>query len=262
MGVTDQLLKLYRIDQQIDGLKTRLRGAQAYLSAQEGKLGSLDEKLEDLRGQIRQLEATVHNNDTEIKGFDERIEKLRERMNNAATSKEHSAMLVEINTVKADRAALEEAGLGTLTTLEEMRGQLETLDAERDELSKVRSHAEGDRDARNDEIKDKLTELEGKREEAVKDIPASAVEAYEDRMVFGIDNVMSPVIEQSRRNHEYTSDTANTLLPIELVNKLIVTDELVFCPGSDAILYLPDDLRESLEKAADKKRKARESVNA
>lgn len=261
MGVTDRLLKLYRIDQQIDGLQSRLRGAQAYLTAQESKLATTDAKLEDLKGQIRQLEATAHNNDSEITGFDERIEKLRERMNNAATSKEHSAMLVEISTVKADRAQLEESGLGTLQTLEEMRAQLEMLSSERDDLSKVRTHAETDRDARNNEIKDKLNELKAKRDEALQDIPQSALEAYEDRKVFGIDNVMSPVVEQSRRNHEYTSDTANTLLPIELVNKLIVSDELVFCPGSDAILYLPDELRESLEKAADKKRKARESVN-
>ena len=128
--------------------------------------------------------------------------------------------------------------------------------------ARIRPYAEGDRDARDAEIRDRLNELESEREGAVKDVPQSAIDAYEERMIFGIDNVMSPVIEQSRRNMEYTSDTANTVLPIELVNKLIVSDELVFCPGSDAILYLPDELKESLQKAADKKRKQRESVNA
>jgi predicted nucleic acid-binding Zn-ribbon protein len=262
MGVTESLLKLYRIDQQIDGLKSRLRGAEAYLKQQDAKLTNIATKVEDLKSQIRQLEATVHNNETELNGFEERIEKLRDRMNNASTSKEHSAMLVEINTVKADRAQLEEAGLHTLQSLDEMKAQLESLTGEHDEVGRVRTHAEGDRDARDAEIRDRLNELESEREGAVKDVPQSAIDAYEERMIFGIDNVMSPVIEQSRRNMEYTSDTANTVLPIELVNKLIVSDELVFCPGSDAILYLPDELKESLQKAADKKRKQRESVNA
>jgi len=98
MGVTESLLKLYRIDQQIDGLKSRLRGAEAYLKQQDAKLTNIAAKVEDLKSQIRQLEATAHNNETELNGFEERIEKLRDRMNNASTSKEHSAMLVEINT--------------------------------------------------------------------------------------------------------------------------------------------------------------------
>ena len=69
---------------------------------------------------------------------------------------------------------------------------------------------------------------------------------------------MSAVVEIDRRNMEYTCEVSNTMLPIELVNRLLSRAELVQCPTSGAILYMPDDLRDSMQAAADKKRKKRE----
>ena len=259
MGVTTLLLKLYRVDQRLDGLKSRLRSAENYLRGQDRKLADIGDKLTSLQAQIRQLEATAHNDENETKGIDERVAMLRERMNNAQTSKEHSALLVEINTLKADKSLIEDRAIGTLGTLDTLREQLKELEEEKTAVEKVRTVAQTDRDAREAEIKDQLDALESERKEVVVDVPASALSIYNDRMERNdIDDVMSAVVEVDRRNMEYTCEVSNTMLPIELVNRLLSRSELVQCPTSGAILYMPDDLRESMEAAAEKRRKKRE----
>lgn len=258
MGDTAKLLRLYRIDQQLDGLKSRLTSAERYLAGQKSKLKTAQETLEALRSQGRQLEATAHNDETEIEGLDERINTLRDRMTNATTSKEHSALLVEISTLKSDRSSLEERALASMSSLEEVRERVVAGEEQITEINKILEVAQRDRDEREAEIKDRVAELESERSSAVADVPAYALEMYKERLTFGIDEVMSPVVEQDRRNMEYTCEVSNTVLPIELVNKLLSRGEVVTCPVSDAILYMPDDLRESLETAAEKKRKRRE----
>ncbi len=255
MGVTSKLLALYLVDQQLDGLKSSLRSAEMYLKAQEFKLKTLEEQLEAMSTELHHLEAAAKNDEVEADSIDERIAMLRERMNNASTSKEHQALLVEINTLKADKGNAEDSGLESLTKLDELKLEVTSLRTQQEELKKVRVVAKKDRDTRKAEIADRLSELEAERIECAKEVPASALGMYETRLTLGIEEVMSSVELSDRRRMEFTCTLSNQLLPIELVNKLLRRDDIVTCPLSHAILYLPDDLRESLDADAAKKRK-------
>jgi len=259
MGVTTVLLKLYRVDQRLHGLRSRLRAAENYLKAQDRKLAEIEEKTRSISTQVRQLEATAGNDENETNAIDERIAMLRVRMNNAKTSKEHSALLVEINTLKADKSLIEDRAIGTLNTLDSLREQLKTLETEKASIEKVRTVAKADRDTREAEIKDQLEALETDRKAVLAEVPASALSIYNDRLERNdIEDVMSAVVEVDRRNMEYTCEVSNTMLPVELVNRLLSRSELVQCPTSGAILYMPDELRDSMESAAEKRRKKRE----
>ncbi|MEM9083815.1 MAG: hypothetical protein AAGB34_09475 [Planctomycetota bacterium] len=260
MGVTSKLLALYRVDQQLNGVKGRLQQAERFLKRQEHLLTEVENKKRLIEGQLRQLEATNHNDQTELNSMDERIEKLRDRMNNAQTSKEHSALLTEINTIKADRGAIEDRVLNALSEIETLNTKLVEVENEVAERVKVRDTAKGDREARETEIKDKVVDLEKDRAAAEADVPASALQEYNSRVEMGLEEVMAPVHEEDRRNMVYISEASNQALPIELVNKLLLRQELVIDPFSDAILYIPDDLRESLDAVAEKKRKKREAA--
>jgi predicted nucleic acid-binding Zn-ribbon protein len=68
MGVTSKLLALYRIDQQLSGLKSRLRAAEAYLRKQDRLLEELSARRAGLESQKKQLEASVHNAEVEASG--------------------------------------------------------------------------------------------------------------------------------------------------------------------------------------------------
>lgn len=258
MGVTSKLLGLYRVDQQLIGLKSRLRGAESYLRQQEHQLEGIEGRLQSLQGQIRQLEATEHNDETEILSIEERIAKARDRMNNAATSKEHSALLTEVNTLKADKSLIEERAIETLQKLDELRDQVQEVEAERAEREKVRGVAEGDRDKKASEIKDRVAELEAEREKAKDDVPAPALAVYDAAMELLGEEVMAAVEEQDRRNKEYACGSCFTHLPVELVNILMKRGDLTRCPSCSVILYMEEELRDSLQTAAEKKRKKRE----
>ncbi len=258
MGETSKLLALYRIDQQLNGLKGRLRAAEAYLRKQDELLGELDARKRALESQKKQLEASVHNNEVEASSYDERIETLRERMNTAATSREHSALLTEMNTIKADKGLLEEKALESLQALDEIKEQFEAIAKDHEERVGVRGVAKADRDEREAEIKDRVAELETERAKREAEVPPGALAVYQELRDLGVDDVMAPIEEQDRRNKEYSCGACFTHLPVEQLSTLLNRGDLVRCSSCDVILYIEDELRDSITTAAEKKRKRRE----
>jgi len=255
MTATAKLLRLFLVDQQLRGLKSRLNAAERYLSQQDHTLKEIEAKFGAFASQLRQLEAAAKNDEVEVSGIDERVAALRERMNNSRTSKEHSALLTEINTLKADRSLIEERALGSLGKLDEVREQVRLLEEQKAERLKVRDVARTERDQRAAEIKDRVEELEAQRTEALKDVPREALSAYEERAELGVDDIMAPIEEQDRRNMEYTCGSCFTHLPIEQVSILLRRGDLTTCPSCDAILYMEQALREDITTTNEKKRK-------
>lgn len=254
MGVTGKLLNLYRVDQQLRGLKVRLRQAEAYLSTQVTTLGDLTNQKGSLESQIRQLKSSMANDENEIAAKEERINALRDRMTQASTSKEHTALLTESSTLKNDKAEIEKRVLdmmGKVEQLQEKIAQTSTLMEERD---RVKGVAQSDRDKKAEEIKDRVTELEAERAAAVKEVPTTALATYEDAMARGIDEVMAPIEEADRRNLEYTCGACFTHLPIERVSVLLNRGDLTTCPACDTILYIDDTLRTSISDGGTKKK--------
>ncbi|MBL0926096.1 MAG: hypothetical protein IBJ11_00385 [Phycisphaerales bacterium] len=258
MGVTAKLLALYRVDQQLRGLRSRLRQAEGYLKEQERLLAELSAKSDALAGQVRQLEATAHNDENEFKGLDAKIEKLRERMNTAKTSKEHGALLTEISTLKADRSQIEERALESMTKLDALRKQLAEFQAARTEREKVRVVARKERDEREVEIKDRVAELENERSAALAQVPKEAMKAYSDLMTLDPDNVMAAVEEQDRRSLEYTCGACYTHLPIEQVSVLLKKGDITKCPSCSVLLYMEQDLKDSIAASQEKKAASQE----
>ncbi len=74
------------------------------------------------------------------------------------------------------------------------------------------------------------------------------------RLDFGIDDVMAPVAEESRRHAVYTCGSCFTLLPMGSVNTILRKGALTTCPACDAILYMESSLHEEISTALEKKR--------
>ena len=254
MGVTSQLLELYRVDQQLRGLTGRLKTAESYLAEQDKLLGAIKAKHDAMTAQLKQLEAAAHNDENEAKGLDQKIEKQRERMNNAQTSKEHSALTTEIANLKADKGLIEERALTSMTKVQEFRTQLVTLDTEKAEREKVREIAKRDRDERQKEIQGRLDELNAERGVKSQGIPADAMKHYTQRLDSGAEEVMAPLQEEDRRNMEYTCGGCYTMLPIELVSVLLKRGDLTRCPSCKVILYMEASLKDDISSSNEKKK--------
>jgi len=248
-SVTAKLHRLYQVDKQVRGLRTRINAAERYLQEQERLLGVLDERRKALQAQIRQLEATVKNDEVEMASFDERVEKLREQLNAAKTSKEYSAFLSEINTIKADKGAVEERAIEAMTRLEELRASVTEVDAERKERKGVRDVAAADRDQRAADVRERLEELEAERKQAAEEVPAEALRVFESLVTQRDDEVMAPIEEHSRRHMEYACGACQVLLPVELVSRLLGRGELTRCVNCGSILFVEETLRQEMQPA-------------
>jgi len=234
---------LYKVDCQVRSLRSRVDSAERYLKQQDRTLQDLEAKKAALDGQSRQLQATIANDENESRSIDERIKSLRDKLNNATSNKEYSALLTEVNTLKADKDGVDERILESMTRHEEILSAIAEIDTETAERVKVRSVAKSDRDQRAADVKDRLTELESERSTAAGDVPPQALAKFEEEVEFREDDVMAPISEHSRKHMEYACGSCQVLLPFESVNRLLGNGDLTFCGNCGAILFIEDELR-------------------
>jgi uncharacterized protein len=248
MSVTEKLLRVFRVDQQLRGLQSRLRAAERFLDEQVRQLQQIDSRRDTLGVQLKQLQAAAADNEGEMKRLDARIETLREQMNNAKTNKEYKAFLTEVNTLKADRSQYETAALEQMTKIDELRKQIESLEADRGEREKVRGVAHDDKSKRADEIKDRLAELQSERDRLVQEVPPDALKAYDAMVKQRGDEAMAPIEELDRRRHEYTCSACQMALPMETLANLLRPSAsnapLTRCTSCGSILYLEAEAAE------------------
>ena len=248
MSVTEKLLKLFRVEQQVRGLRTRLDAAERYLTEQDKQLAAIAARLSSLTTQCRQLEAVAANDESEGEMIEARIAKLREQMNSAKTNKEYSAFLSEINTLKSSKSAVDERAIGSLQKLDELRKQIAEIEAKRVERDKVRAVAKAERDQRHAEIRDRLDELQRERDAAAKEVPASALALFENRCLRSdsIEDVMAALEVHDRRRMEMLCGCCQVLLPMEKVNSLLGRGDLATCTSCGCILYIEASTREAV----------------
>lgn len=250
MSVTEKLLRVFRVDQQLGGLQSRLRAAEKFLEVQDKQLQEIESKRDSILSQLKQIQVVVADREGEMARLDARVEQLREQMNSAKTNKEYKAFLTELNTFKADRGSFETEALEQMTKADALKKQLAELDGLRADRVKVRQVAAGDRDKRADEIKDRLKQLQAEREKLVAEVPADALKLYAEQVRTKGDEAMAPVEELDRRHHDYHCGSCQMTLPIETVAALIKSQVVTRCVSCGCILYIEKETAESVQPAA------------
>lgn len=255
MTTTARLLRVYRVDEQLKGLESRLRAAERFLKDQDSHLSQIEAKRKSIESQLRQLRATIGNTESEIKGFDQRMEALRQKMGNAQTSREHKAFLTELNTIKADRDKIETSGLENMAKADALAKELEALGGKRDEREKVRGVAATERNQRADEIRTRVEELRAQRAALVAEVPADALRIYNDLMASRGDEeeIMCVVEVADLKRHEYNCSGCMKSLPLEVVSALLSKGALSRCKSCGLILYLSPETVENMSAAIQRK---------
>lgn len=241
MAETAKLLALFRVDKQIRGLTARLTDAERFLTEQRGHLERMETKTRAIDAQLRQLRAAIANEEGEAARLEERINVLREQMNAATTGKQYNAFLSEVNNLKKEKAEVEERVLDAMTKAEALEAQAGEIKGQHDERQGITRSAEGERDERQAEIKERLDELRTKREHLAKDVPDRHKSKLESLINQLGDDAMAEVEVIDRRNHEYSCGACMMALPIESVNALL-SGSLTTCVSCGAILYTEEDI--------------------
>ena len=249
MSLSIDLQKLYRVDAQVRGLRSRLDSAQRYLTGQERQLEALSQQTVELKARSRQIQATIANLEVETQVVDERIEKLRNELNGASTNKQYTAVLTELNTVKESRSDFDDRELEQMDVLDDVKEQLTAIEAQRVEREKVREVAEAQLAQRNQDVGTRLAELEEERRLAAAPIPSADLAIF-DEMADAFDGESMAAIEEiDRRRREYSCGACNMMMPFESVATLLsTTDTLVRCTACKRILFLEEETRGALVK--------------
>lgn len=247
MAVVESLLNLYRVDAQVRGLRSRLTQAERYLAAQEKQLADLDRQHQELLARRKQNQAATANSELEIKGFDQRLEKLRNDLNGAATTKQHQAVLTEMNSIKAKRAEVEDKMLADMESVEKLAEQFTTIETQTNERRKFRDRAKADLEERRNDVGARLAELETERTQAAALVPEKMLAVFDKLADDYEGEAMAQVDEIDRRNREYACNACNMQLPFELVAQMSVRlDAMVRCPSCTRILYVQEATKVAL----------------
>lgn len=249
MTLVDSLLNLFRVDGQVRALRSRLDSAERYLAAQNRQLNDLLQQQQELETRRKHVQASIGNQEVELQGIDQRIERLRADLNSAVTNKQYSALLTELNTIKASRAAVEDRMLQDMEQIEQLQAQKADLDAQIAERTKVCDLAQAQLDERRADVGQRLAELEAEREKAAAVIPSDMLAVFDDLADTYEGEAMSPVEEIDRRHREYACGACHMHLPFEQVSLLTSrSDTLIRCPSCSRILYMQEEMRGSLVK--------------
>jgi predicted nucleic acid-binding Zn-ribbon protein len=173
------LIDLQKFDTRIAGLETeavrlpkQIETIQAALADAQKTLESLKARVDvarkDLRGKEKDLEVTAGKRS-----------KAEGRLYEVKTNKEYSAVLVEIEDIKQEKARTEEEILGLMETQERLAGEI------RDATGRLKSREE---QARQDEgvvrqklakVEEELTTLRAQRDTFARELPTAALAGYE-----------------------------------------------------------------------------------
>jgi predicted nucleic acid-binding Zn-ribbon protein len=249
MSLVENLLKLYRVDSQVRGLRSRVESAERYHTAQKSKHDEIAQLRKELETRKKHVQAHVKNLEVEAAGHDEQLEKFREDLNNSSTAKQYNAVLTELNTVKELRNALEDSVLEEMQRIDDLDKEITDVTEQLAERVKVRDVAESQLAEREQEVGERLAELEAERAVAAEAIPASTLALFDEIAHTHDGEVMAPVEEIDRRRREYACGECNMHMPFEQVASLMGhLDTIVRCTACSRILYLQEEVRGALTK--------------
>ena len=247
LPLQDQLYSYFELDQRVRAMRSRLDGATRRRDALSHKLDQLKQAASELDQQLKTARAHAGSLESEADAIETKIVAQRDKMNNVTSNKEYSALLVEVNTLKADKSKIDDAQLESMTKADTLAAESEALIAKVDAQTKLVANATKEVTEAESEVGDKLKEVEVERDAAGEPL-SDAIRKTFDRLSHTYDGeAMAEIGEQDRQRMEYTCGGCYTLLPVESVNNLITKpDELTTCGTCNRILYVAKELRESL----------------
>ena len=244
MSLIDDLLELNLVERQLRGLQSRVASAEIYFFAQKRQMKELEQRLEELQTRRKQRQVAMHGHETDAKAIDERLEKLRNDLNTAATTRQYSTVLEEMNTLKSSRSSTDDLILTEMSEIELVDTDLAELNESITERKTVLDSAENELEERKAEIADRVSTLKTEREVKSAVIPASALGVFLQCAEDFEGDAMAAIEEIDKRRREYSCGSCNLNMPFNIVVQLLGAKEsIVQCENCLRILYVTPEMK-------------------
>ncbi len=245
MSLQEKLLRLFTLEQKVRGLQGRSNAAAARLRVQQAKLKQYNQQRVELTEQVRLVTVKASSLEGQLKDVDLRVTKLRDQMNKVTNNKEYAALLLEVNTLKADKGKVEEQALEQMAKVDALKVELGAIEAKVVEQTKLVAVAENDLKTAQEAVAGELEPALVERDAAQNDLPAPARATFNRQLEIHDGEPMAPIVEESRKHMEYSCGGCYLAIPAERVNSLMVHDKIACCTNCGRILYMEKELRAS-----------------
>lgn len=238
MGATIEALhRLQEIELQIAEIRRGIERKARQCRRQEKLITDIDAEIRAQRDQLHTAQKDADALDLQAKSGEEEINKYRSALNTSKTNKEYSAVLTQLNTLKADNSKVEERVLTLLSAIDEKKKKIQEIEADREkEEEKLTSFRDAARQV-EEKSRDRLTRLQAERDRASEAVPAKVLEMFERVAGKNDGEAMAMVVRTHPKRQEYACDGCNMSITIEQVNTILSRDEAVLCNVCGRILY-------------------------
>lgn len=244
---TAALLRFYQADQAFREASRKLDAATRDVRTQEARVTQLKAEHDATHHKAQGAEARSKELELELKAREDRIELLRDRQTNATDDKAYRALIVEINTHKADKGKLEEQGVAQLETLDGLKKAVADLKARGEHEGAKLATMKAQVDDKVSALTAEVEALRGPRDAAAAEVTPAAMTAFKRAGERYDGEGMASIDRPDAREVEYLCNGCNTYLVANVYNRLMSSkDEIVTCPSCGRILYVPTELTPEL----------------
>ena len=227
------LLQIQRVDQALAKIRRDLDSIPKERIRREAALEAQRAAHRALAERRTATEVAARNNELSIKGSDEEIRKLEGRLNTVKNNAEYQATLLQIESVRRERARIEEEGLALLESVEGLESEVAASQAKLAAEEEVFAEFVQKGEAFLAEKSGEVDRVGAGRAELVAKVPPDLMARYE-RIFSARDGFAVCALEGETCTGCYTS------IPPNLQVKLQAGTAVVQCNSCQRILFVPD----------------------
>lgn len=233
------LLNLHKIEHDLAHVRGRLRTRRNAVAAQQRRIDQLKSDQASVHDQVMARRKEADSLELDLRQREQEVSKYRTALNSAKSNKEYAAILTQINTLKADNAKLEEGVIKMMQEIDAQKARQQQfeqqIEAESTRLSEVTSANA----AEIERLEGILADLQKKRDEAAKDVPAATLSVFERIAESNDGDAMAQIeVHGKKPPHDYVCGGCFMSLNAEHANALRSRDEIRTCDNCGRILYL------------------------
>ncbi|MEK6798970.1 MAG: C4-type zinc ribbon domain-containing protein [Planctomycetota bacterium] len=205
----------------------------------------LDDQIEAQRRSLRERQVYMDSMSLDIAVREESINKHRQALNKAKTNKEYATILAALNTEKADNLKIETSALEAMKEVDVLKAEADRLAAERVKFAADLAKAEGELQGADDHTEPQRKQLESRRREIARTIPAETIELFTRAAHRHDGEAMAAVTKVRPKHPDYTCGGCNMKVTIEVVSALSSRRDIRVCESCGRVLYIEDSAAKS-----------------
>lgn len=227
----DTLVRIQKIDIEIEKLKSLLVGVPVQISTLEQQLEDFSRGIEDDQGAIAEFNKQYRAYESDLQLNLNRIKKSEEKLRSVKTNKEYQSSLKEIDDLKAISSKFEDEMLEFLEKIETAEKDLQTRRKQYQEIVAETNQKKAAMQREAEQSEKRLVELDADRNAITAGVDADLIALFNRVKAKQADGVAIAEVRNA------VCLGCNMNIPPQIYNELQRRDSLKYCPSCERIIY-------------------------